>query len=540
VKNDAKTIFILGAGVMQLPAIRAAKAMGWRVIVADGNESAEGIPLADRFVHVDLKDREAMAAAVRRCQAEGGVDGVFTAGTDFSSTVAWAAECCGLPGLAYETALNATDKVRMRRTFKRRGVPQPGFVELARGDDARAALETLAFPLVVKPVDNMGARGVRRIDSRDELVSSFKAALEFSRSGRVIVEEYVSGPEYSLDALVWRGRPTLCGIADRHIFFEPYFVEMGHTMPAVLDDDSRRRIIDVFFRGIEALGIDNGAAKGDIKLSPRGPMVGEIAARLSGGYMSGWTYPYASGVEVTRSALRIAVGLPPLDLEPRENAWSAERAFISIPGRVERLSGLDEAEAVPGLKDLFLRVEPGARVEFPRNNVQKCGNVITKGSTREAAAAAAAEALARILIRLEPARAETTAFLFNGSSPNLQAWRPALPENIAALAHLPGFRGDPALFDPARPLVLDLPRRAEERGPDWHGVEPDRLFRIVSTASGAAFVPALAEPGFALGGIFWRAFLKGSAQGAVYLLDTLAGLAGRPEELRAFLNEAGR
>ncbi len=165
--HQPKSIFILGAGVMQLPAIRAAKAMGWRVTVADGNAEAEGIPLADRFAHVDLKDLDAMTQAVKLCQVDGGVDGVFTAGTDFSAAVAWVAGRCGLPGLAYETALNATDKVRMRRAFREHGVPQPEFVELNREGHAAGVLQSLSFPLVVKPVDNMGARGVRRAETAD-------------------------------------------------------------------------------------------------------------------------------------------------------------------------------------------------------------------------------------------------------------------------------------------------------------------------------------------------------------------------------------
>ncbi|MBN2353433.1 MAG: ATP-grasp domain-containing protein [Spirochaetales bacterium] len=539
--RETKSIFILGAGVMQLPAIRAAKAMGWRVTVADGDPDAEGIPLADRFAHVDLKDLDAMTSAVKLCQADGGVDGVFTAGTDFSSTVAYAAERCGLPGISYETALNATDKGRMRKVLREHGVPQPDFIELARGERAEVALEKLSFPLVVKPVDNMGARGVRRIDTLPELKAAVSSAIIFSRAGRVIVEEYVDGSEYSLDAIVWRGKPALCGLAARHISFEPYFVEMGHTMPAVLDEQTKRKIVDVFFRGIRAIGIDNGAAKGDLKLSPSGPKVGEIAARLSGGYMSGWTYPYASGVDVTRSALRIAVGLPPLDLEPREAAWSAERAFISIPGRVARVDGVPEARAVPGVMDLFLRVRPGEDVVFPRNNVQKCGNVITRGQTRAGAVGAAVSALACISVRLAPARVETNAFLFSEASAGFDAWRPTVPENTAALDRLPGFRGDPGRFDPARPRVLDLPRRTDECHPDWHGVAPERLFRNVASACGVRFVPDAPSSGeFVLGGIFWKAFIKGSAQGAVYLLDTLASLAGKPAALSAFLNEESR
>jgi len=141
----------------------------------------------------------------------------------------------------------------------------------------------------VKPVDNMGGRGCRRADSLAELRAAVEAALAFSRSGRAIIEEFMDGPEFSADALVHRGEITLCGLADRHIRFPPCFVEMGHTMPSGVDSGTAARLLEVFYAGIRALGITNGAAKGDLKLTPKGPMVGEIAARLSGGYMSGWT-----------------------------------------------------------------------------------------------------------------------------------------------------------------------------------------------------------------------------------------------------------
>ena len=112
----------------------------------------------------------------------------------------------------------------------------------------------------------------------------------------------------SLDAIVYKGTVTVCGVADRHVFFPPNFVELGHTMPTSLDEKAVGRIVAVFEAGIKAIGIDFGAAKGDLKLTRTGPMVGEIAARLSGGYMSGWTFPLSSGVEVTEAALNISVG----------------------------------------------------------------------------------------------------------------------------------------------------------------------------------------------------------------------------------------
>jgi biotin carboxylase len=536
--ESGKTIFILGAGVMQLPAIRAARAMGWRVIVADGSTEAEGRALADRFVHVDLRDREGIAQAVRRCREDGGVDGVFTAGTDFSATVAWAAQQCGLPGLSFETALNATDKVRMRRVFREHDVPQPDFVELGPDDDPIATAARLPFPLVVKPVDNMGARGVRRIDAPGELEAAVRTAFSFSRSGRVIVEEYVPGPEFSLDALVCDGQPVLCGLAERHIYFEPFFIEMGHTMPAVLDPGTQAAITETFFRGIRALGIDNGAAKGDIKLAPRGPVVGEIAARLSGGYMSGWTFPYASGVELTRQALRLAVGLAPRDLEPREHAFSAERAFISMPGVVETITGLDEARVTPGVRDLFVRVRENGPVEFPKNNVQKCGNIITRAQTRAEAVGRAHEALAAIFIRLKPGVAASDGFLFGDLPAVFHAFRFTQPNNLEAIERLPAFAGDPGHYHPSAPVIICPSGLADDPALDWHGGGVARALSIAQQLSGFRLTATAASGECGLGKVFWRAFLRGGAQGAVYLLDTLAVLAARPALLIKFLEEA--
>ncbi|TFG65038.1 MAG: ATP-grasp domain-containing protein, partial [Spirochaetales bacterium] len=289
---------------MQIPALTAARKMGLKVYAADVNDKAPGISLAHEFLHVDLRNREEMAEAAAAIARSGGLHGVFTAGTDFSTTVAWVAEKLGLPGISYETALNATDKARMRGVFSRAGIPSPPFCLVEGTADNLPEADLPPLPVVVKPVDNMGARGIRRIDNRDDLGEAVTAALAFSGSRRCIVEGYIPGPEFSIDSLVYRGRITVCGFADRHIVFPPCFVEMGHTIPSVLDDKTRDRIVEVFTAAALALGIDNGAAKGDVKLSPEGPVIGEIAARLSGGYMSGWTYPYASGVPLTEAALR--------------------------------------------------------------------------------------------------------------------------------------------------------------------------------------------------------------------------------------------
>jgi len=291
--------------------------------------------------------------------------------------VAWVAEKLRLPGIPYAVAQNATDKGRMRARFRAKAVPCPRFYTVDRGPEgergeqrqpadrppAERPPEGFCFPLVVKPVDNMGARGVRRVDREEDYAAAVEVAVGQSRNRRVIVEEYMEGPELSLDAVVFHGQATVCGVADRHIYFPPYFVEMGHTMPSDLDPELLRQAQEVFLAGIRALGIRNGAAKGDIKLTPSGPAIGEIAARLSGGYMSGWTFPLSCGVEVTEAALNIAVGLPPGDLTPRFAAICGADTFgVSKPDPVIlRQTVARAAGATSALIELHTTTAPGSR-----------------------------------------------------------------------------------------------------------------------------------------------------------------------------------
>ena len=540
------TVFILGAGVMQIPAIRAAQEMGWFVACADGNAAAPGASLADAFFPVDLKDFAGLEAVARSLKAGRGLEAVFTAGTDFSASVAWVAERLHLPGIPYEAALRASDKLKMRAAFAAAGVPSPAFVSVdgKAAPDAASRLAVveaagLSLPLVVKPADNMGARGCRLARSPSELAEACDAAIGYSRTGRAIVEEYMDGPEFSLDAVVEDGKVRLRGFADRHIYFSPYFVELGHTMPSVCSSAIRDEVIGVFEAGVAAIGITRGAAKGDMKYCPsRGSaMVGEIAARLSGGYMSGWTYPYASGVDVTREALELSAGLSP-ERKASDRGWvAAERAFISIPGRVSRVMGLQDAESLPYIKDLFCRVRPGDDCVFPSNNVEKCGNVIAQAPDRGTAVSAAESAIRGILVRLAPGRPETESFLGQMASGGEAAptWPPdAFNPPAAIRSAIDGLsvfenRGSAAsgLF------ILSLPEESgialfKER--DWAGLTLLEAAEVARKLSGASFIrpaEAVGKSGPAVVGTrFWTALVRGGAQAALYVLDTMAGGEG--------------
>jgi biotin carboxylase len=514
-------IIIVGAGVKQGPVISIAQELGFFTIAVDGSASAPAIALADQFEQIDLKDKEGIEAFARSLQNSGGLCGILTAGTDFSATVAWVAEKLGLPGIPYEAALNASDKSRMRSCFKHAALPSPEFITITSADEDQDLPGT--YPLVIKPVDNMGGRGCRRVNSAGEFREAATDALRFSRSGRAIVEAFMDGPEFSVDAIVYHGEITICGLADRHIFFPPYFIEMGHTMPTTIEPGQQEAMLATFRAGVRALGLTGegsvGAAKGDIKLTPRGPMIGEIAARLSGGYMSGWTYPYASGVEPIRAAILIAAGRDPAGLAPLKNWTSAERAFISIPGTVKAISGIDTARNYPHVRDIFLRITEGSKVSFPENNVTKCGNVISAAPDRVTAVTAAENAARSILIRLDPADPETAVFLSAAGTAFPPGAFQLSPRIRAVLAAFPETRRGGRKL-----LLIPFPEFSSSGITDYVGRSVEETLQAVRTLTGFS----LPETGkltdnsnTLLGRSFWAALIRGGYQGAAYYLDQL-------------------
>ena len=553
-------ILILGAGLMQKPAILAAKHLGFKAIVVDANKNAVAVPLADEFYPVDLKDRESLLELAQKLNKKGDLKGVFTAGTDFSASVSFVAENLGLPAHSFEAALNASDKVRMRACFEKAGVPSPKFQELDESflqqtsdtenktDTSekqirvypRLSASTIDYPKVVKPCDNMGGRGCRLIRTEGELTPAVTHAIENSRTHRAIFEDYMEGAEFSIDSVVYNGTLTITGFADRHIFYPPYFIEMGHSLPSKCEPKIKNELIATFALGIKALGLTCGVAKADIKYTKNGPMIGEIAARLSGGYMSGWTFPYASGMNLTEEALKIAVGKEPdyllsnrvsLPWQPHESVKgktqpfelyeitntlvSAERAWLSIPGTVAKIYGLDEVKQIYGVRDVLPRAKEGDKVDFPRNNVEKCGNIIAVGINHEQAYKSAEEAVSSITLRLEPNNAETEKFLSGSCEIDEEGFPPSAftfaPKNANSLTVGEGTK------IPENAKTIDfLPETLiplADSLKDWN----HRTLRK-TLEQFDALCPTHAELD---GKTFWQAVLRGGIQGALYVADTV-------------------
>ena len=553
-KENKKRILILGAGLMQGPAIRAAQELDCEVIAVDGNPNAVCAKEADKFFPIDLKDIPALIDLAKNLK-EKGLHGVFTAATDFSVSVAAIAESCSLPGHSLEAARRASDKVLMRECFEKHGVPSPKFTHIFKNeiDEALQILKQKAipFPITVKPADNMGARGCRLVYSQDELRPALEDAVNFSRSGKAIAEEFIEGEEFSLEALVINGEIFLNALADRHIFFPPYFVEMGHTIPSIKSKEECDELIRVFFLGIKALGLTNGAAKGDIFLRKADPQkngkrtacVGEIAARLSGGYMSGWTVPYSSGFDVTKAAVKIALGEPVDELPNSEAArfsaeraarFSAERAWISVPGIIKKIYGLEEARNTKNIKDVLPRLSEKDETVFPKNNVEKCGNVLSSAESYDRAVKASMEAVQKIFLRLERENNKTNLF-FEKTNPSI-AVQGNYPPNFFKFPEDDSTKEiknktfdellkNSILAEEDKILYPSFFKDFLDRALDVHGLSireaiKQAFFLEPKLKEKMLILQTIGEPLNPSLVLWWKYFIRGSRQGLIYYLDT--------------------
>lgn len=532
-----KSVLILGAGLMQKPAIIAAKELGYITYVVDKNPNAMCKKFADFFEPIDLKDKEAILDFAKKIKEKTNLEGVFTAGTDFSSSVSYVAENLSLPCHSYKASLNASNKYLMRNCFKENDVPSPKYIKIEEKNFNNLFIDKItnefSFPFVVKPSDNMGARGCRLVRNINELSSSLKEALNNSRTKTALIEEYMEGSEFSIDALVYKNTLTITGFADRHIYYPPYFIETGHTMPSCVSEEIKEQVIKVFAKAVKSLGLECGAAKGDVKFTKNGVMICEVAARLSGGYMSGWTFPYASSFNLTKEALLIACGKVPTELlknriklnyfskteeEPFElfeipcKYTSAERAWISIPGKVKELVNYNK-DIDESVKNIFPRdIKVGDIVDFPRNNVQKCGNIISLDKDYNKAIKISEQTASKCFIRLEENNELTENFLKGITKDDEESFPPSAYSCYESVRKLQinGIIPADTLIEECIPLELLEYVKSSEK--DWNyltALETIKYFDMIYKNHKEVEAER-----------FWKALFRAGLQGIVYVCDS--------------------
>jgi len=392
-----KKLMIVGASVLQLPAIRKAKEMGLEVAVVDYNPQAVGIAFSDRYYNASTMDEDAVLKAAEDYRP----DGIMTLATDMPMRgVAKSSDRLGLHSISYETAVKATDKYDMIKAFEKNGVPGPWFF-LVEGSDQLKSLEgKLTYPCIMKPTDNAGSHGVVMVESFGELLLSYEYSRQYSRHGNVIVEEYLDGPEVSVEVMVVDGKVNVLQITDKLTTGAPYFVEIGHSQPSMLPDVVQMQIMEVADRACRAVGIVNGPAHVEMKVTTDGPKMVELGARMGGDNITTSLVPLSTGIDMVKAAICVALGVRP-DIEPVFNCGSAIRYFRLPSGIIKSISGVGEAEALKGVREItFTKVVGETSTPICCSN-DRIGSVTAQAATAGEAVKVCEEAMKLIKIEIE-------------------------------------------------------------------------------------------------------------------------------------------
>ena len=394
-------IMILGAGILQLPAIRQAKAMGLEVVAVDMNPAAIGFTVPGITCEViSTIDTPRVLEAARRHR----IDGIMTLASDMPMrTVAAVAGELGLVGIDPQTAVNTTDKAVMRRCLRDHGVPVPQFYEVGPEEDALPVFRQFSGDVIVKPTDNSGSRGVIKLRSdapAEELSAAVAYSREQSRRGAVVIEEFMRGAEVSVETISTGGVCHVVQITDKLTTGAPYFVEMGHNQPSMLPEPVKQAIADVAIRAVTAVGIQNGPSHTEIMVTGQGPKVVELGARLGGDNITTHLVPLSTGVNLVECCIRIALGQTP-DLTAKWSRGSAIRYLRTPQGRIREITGLEEARAVEGVRQVSIVHDVGDLAPEIRSSVDRVGFVIAQADTPAAAIAACEAAMERIRVRTE-------------------------------------------------------------------------------------------------------------------------------------------
>lgn len=380
-----KKIMILGASILQLPAIRKAKEMGLDVIAVDMNPDAIGFKEEGvTKVLISTIDTPRIVEAARHYK----IDGIMTLCTDMPmQAVAAVCEDLGLVGVSRQTALNATNKAEMRKCFKAHGVPIPDFYIVRERNEFINAAKNFTSKFIVKPADNSGNRGVELItdvSNTEVLNQAFDYSKNFSRDGRILLEEYMEGDEFSVETMSVAGECHIIQITDKLTSGAPYFVEMGHTQPTKYNTEIKNRIEEITKAGVKALGITYGPSHTEIKLTSTGPKIVEIGARLGGDCITTHLVPLSTGVNMVEANIRIALGEKP-DIKRKFDKGAAIRFLHSSTGILKSIQGIDSVRQIPNIVEVSFFKNIGDEISELHNSLDRVGYIIAQCNTREEA-----------------------------------------------------------------------------------------------------------------------------------------------------------
>jgi carbamoyl-phosphate synthase large subunit len=366
---------ILGAGIMQKPIIEKAKALGHFVITIDRDTNAVGNQYSDCPIEMDTNDINGILEAAIKHQ----IDGILTTSDYPVRAVAVVCEKLNLFGPKTTAAEICTNKFLMREHLKKNKFNYPKYKLLRSQDDIN---KIDFFPAVIKPLDSSGSRGVRKVSSTEDFRNSFSYTQSQSRSGDVLIEEFIEGNEYSVETLSQKGKTHIISITEKTVKGKEglFFVEDRHIIPANLNEGTTDLIKETVLRLIDTLDLGDSATHTEIKVNKKGIYIIEIGARLGGDFITSDLVPLATGIDMLANQILLALGEPVKVLQKQNkhagiqfiNSLNYERASSFINNNKSKLSRFNIDPFVDiELENSFNRLGYFISVTESRNDLQK-------------------------------------------------------------------------------------------------------------------------------------------------------------------------
>lgn len=271
----------------------------------------------------------------------------------------------------------------MRKALKENNVPVPMFFQVNTKEEFYNAVQKIkdaGYRCIVKPADNSGSRGIDLLNNfeQETLDRAYEYSKQSSRSGNLMVEEFMEGAEVSVETLSINGECHVIQITDKMTTGAPYFVEMGHSQPSQLPKKTKEQISQVAIAANKAIGIKNGPSHTEIKVTKDGPKIVELGARLGGDNITTHLTPLSTGVDMVEDCINIALGMP-ADINKKYDKGSAIRYFSASHGCIKDILHVEEAEKMTGVIQISIVHGKCEKLNGIKSSDDRAGFVITQG-----------------------------------------------------------------------------------------------------------------------------------------------------------------
>ena len=321
-----KKIVIIGANEFQNPLILKAKEMGYETHVFAWKDGAVGEKTADYFYPISIVEKEEILEKCKEIKP----NAVASIGSDLAGiTVNYLARNLGLPCNSERNIRISTNKYEMRKAFMEAGVPTPEFHIIDSGTDLEQ-IKKMRLPVIVKPTDRSGSRGIMKLESWDLLTEAIEAARENSFEKRAIIEEYLEGEEYSCECISFEGKHQYLAITKKYTTGHPHFIEIGHMEPSGLNEAMEEKVKAQIFQALDALEVSYGASHSEFKVDKEGNVsIIEIGSRMGGDCIGSDLVQISTGYDFVKMVIQTAAGEPPQFIRENSPKIAAIRFLFS-------------------------------------------------------------------------------------------------------------------------------------------------------------------------------------------------------------------